>query len=65
MVPWQSGQEFWDAFLMSGAKLWVNILSIGFMWLLHHGGQALKFFIPERDVAQCRKWESIHVLLSS
>lgn len=53
-VPWQSVQESWGTFLKSGAKPWVNPLSIGFVWLLHDGGQAPKFLIPERDVVQCR-----------
>lgn len=59
MVLWQSGQESWDAFLKSGAKAWLNTLSTGFVWLLHHGGQAPKFLIPEGDVVQCRNWEPV------
>lgn len=64
MVPWQRGQQSWDAFFKSGAKPWVNILSIGFVWLLQHGGQAPKFLIPESDVVQCRKSESNNLLFS-
>lgn len=55
MVPWQRGQEPWVAFLKSGAKPWVNTLSVGFIWFLHHVSQAPKFLIPERDAVQCKK----------
>lgn len=65
MVPWQRGQEPWVAFLKSGAKPWVNTLSVGFMWFLHHVSQAPKFLIPERDAVQCEKWKTISYLLSS
>lgn len=70
VVPWQSlGDSGRAGVLGCFFKVWgkalVNILSMAFVWLLHQGGQAPRFLIPEGDVVQCRKWEPINDLLSS